>query len=202
MFSVKKLLSGLFGASPADLSDDDIIKNTNFHLYKHPYFDQTRNPLEIAKAYLGRTETEDTKVLAEFMKNAAGLKLNPRQTAWCAGFANAVLGASGFKGTGSLMAKSFLKYGVATTKPKPGDIVVFWRDDPKGPFGHVGFFVKVQNGMVYTHGGNQNDSVNITAYPMNRVEGYRTHTGQIPNFDEFSEFAEPVNVTDIDRSMR
>lgn len=94
-------------------------------------------------------------------------------TAWCAAFVNWVLLKAGLPTTGSLLARSFLTYGSKTTVPQVGDIVVFWRISPSSIYGHVGFFIKEVDGKVYVLGGNQNDSVNITAFPKNQVLDYR-----------------------------
>ena len=43
------------------------------------------------------------------------------ESPWCAAFVGAVLAECGLAGTGSLTARSYLKWGV------PGDIAVLWR---------------------------------------------------------------------------
>ena len=115
----------------------------------------------------------NARILTYF--RAIGFKqIKDDETAWCAAFVNWVLWKCGLNGTVSLMARSFLKYGQGTKVPMIGDIVVFWRGTKDGTLGHVGFYVKETNDLVYVIGGNQANSVNITAYPKTQVLDYRT----------------------------
>lgn len=95
-------------------------------------------------------------------------------TAWCAAFVGYCLETAGVPSTKALNARSYLKWGKSTIDPKIGDIVVFWRISPTSSFGHVSFFIRQLNGVVYCLGGNQSDSVNISAYPLSQVLGFRT----------------------------
>ena len=101
-----------------------------------------------------------------------GAKLKD-ETAWCSAFANWVAKKAGCLYSKKLNARSWLSVGMATKDPKPGDVVVLWRDKPSSWKGHVGFFVKESNRYVYLIGGNQSNSVCIRAYPKSRVLGYR-----------------------------
>lgn len=136
------------------------------------------NPLAIAKSYLGKTESksEDVKTLAAFIKNSTGTDINPATTAWCAAFMNAVLGASGGKGTGKLDARSYLTWGVSVDDPQVGDVVVLQRGSGgKNDWrGHVGFYMGTnEDGTIKVLGGNQSDSVSEDNYDANRVLGFR-----------------------------
>ena len=95
------------------------------------------------------------------------------ETAWCAAFMNWCLFKAGVQGTNSLMARSFLNYGFETNMPVLGDIVVLWRINKTSPYGHVGIFIREKNGMIYILGGNQANSVNITAFPKEQLLSYR-----------------------------
>lgn len=95
------------------------------------------------------------------------------ETAWCAAFVNWCLKSAKLKFSGALNARSFLTYGSATLTPKLGDIVVLWRINRDGPYGHVGFFVAQTHDRVYILGGNQGDAVNISAYDKTFLLGYR-----------------------------
>lgn len=77
--------------------------------------------------------------------------------------------------TNSMMARSWLKWGVSTKdKPLPGDIVVYWRGEKSGWQGHVGIFLKEnRNGTIITLGGNQSDEVNISSYSRGKLLDYR-----------------------------
>lgn len=141
--------------------------------------------MNLAKKYLGYGEKTHAKPLAAFFKKVLGKHINPNKVAWCAAFANAVLKSSGLPGTGSLMAKSFLNYGTATTSPVAGDIAVLhFSKDPKSPFGHVGFVHSVSKDGKYVTilGGNQTGglesnpvggSVSLKTYPISKVMGFR-----------------------------
>lgn len=143
--------------------------------------------LDLAKSLLGKNETDDRKALVAFFKSSMGSSINPATTPWCARFANAVLAASGQKGTGSDMARSFLNYGtkVDPAKAKPGDIIVFPRGSSK-VFGHVGFVesVNAKDGTVRVLGGNQGGSaqkgggVTVQSFPLSRALGVRRVTTQ------------------------
>lgn len=91
---------------------------------------------------------------------------------WCAAFVNAMLATAGVRGTASLAARSFLKWGRKVAKPYRGSIVVFKRGDSAWQ-GHVGFVEKVSDASVWSLGGNQGDAVNVRRYPMSKVLGFR-----------------------------
>lgn len=132
------------------------------------------SPIQIAKQFEGLHETRDRGVIADFIEKSAGKKIDPAQTAWCAAFVNAVLGESGRGGTGSLMARSFLRYGKETNEPTEGDIVVLTRGDPNGPYGHVGFYAgRDENGNVKVLAGNQGNAVSTRSFPESQVLGFR-----------------------------
>lgn len=113
--------------------------------------------------------------------------LDPTKTPWCAGYVGSVLNASGMKGTGSLAAKSYLKYGSPTNQPGQGDIVVLHRgSDPS--LGHVGFVESIdqKNGVVNVLGGNQDNSVSIKSFPLKQVAGFR----RPPSGEQVQQFAQ------------
>jgi uncharacterized protein (TIGR02594 family) len=97
-------------------------------------------------------------------------------TAWCAAFVNWCIMKAGKIGTNSLLARSFLNYGTPKNIPNVGDLVILWRISKSSPFGHVGFFIRETNSLIYILGGNQSDAVNIQAFDKTRLLGYR----QIP----------------------
>lgn len=92
------------------------------------------------------------------------------ETPWCAAFVGAMLERSGVKSSRFESAKSYLDWGQLLTSPVPGCVVVFSRDGG----GHVGFVIGMdKNGNLLVLGGNQADEVNVKAFPLNRVTGYR-----------------------------
>lgn len=134
------------------------------------------NPVVFAEGFLGLTENnrEDVSVLSSFIRNTAGININPATTAWCAAFVDAILHSTGSQGTGRLNARSYLDWGQAVTEPQQGDVVVLSRGNPNGWQGHVGFFAGMgSNGKIRILGGNQSNGVNIQEYDASRVLGYR-----------------------------
>lgn len=97
------------------------------------------------------------------------------ETPWCAAFVGMVLAVAGIQGTNSLAARSYLDWGeeVAPEDVQQGDIVVLWRGSPSSWQGHVGFVHAIREDTVEILGGNQGNAVNIQAYPLSRVLGYR-----------------------------
>lgn len=91
------------------------------------------------------------------------------ETPWCSAFANWCVERSGYEGTDSAWARSWLTWGRAARRPRRGCIVVLSRD--RG--GHVGFWVGETGTQVRLLGGNQGDEVRVSGYPKKRVLGYR-----------------------------
>jgi len=179
--SVGRLVGDLYGPSPTPA--------------------KKKSPLQVAEAYLGRHErdSDDAYVLSEFFKNAAGLKLNPRDTAWCAAFVNAVVATAGEDSTNSLMARSFENWGLPVDEPIPGDVVVFWRVSRSSGLGHVGFFVKDNgDGTIQVLGGNQGDKVSIQRFSKAQVTAYRRGKGQITDHHELQEWEEPDDISEVE----
>ena len=126
--------------------------------------------LTVAEQYIGMDERKDRVTLKEF------LGIDPVRVEWCAAFVNSVLTEIGVDSTKSLMARSYLEWGVAADEPSPGDIMVFSRGD-SGWKGHVGFYVATveYKGANYwiVLGGNQDNSVSYKLYR----ENYWRHLG-------------------------
>ncbi|UYZ80387.1 TIGR02594 family protein [Moraxella bovis] len=120
------------------------------------------------------------------------------ETAWCGGFVGGVLAETGLSHhipKSFPMARSWLKAGTKLNNPTYGCIVVFWRGNPKGASGHVGFVVgRDKTGNLMVLGGNQSDEINIKPFSTTRVLGYRwCGTQSLPNT---SRFALPVLASD------
>lgn len=92
---------------------------------------------------------------------------------WCSSFLNWCMGRAGIPGTGSALARSWLKWGVPLESPRVGCVVVIWHEKPDSWKGHVGLFLKEEEGQVYLWGGNQQGEVCEKNYPVDRVLGYR-----------------------------
>jgi len=95
------------------------------------------------------------------------------ETAWCSAALNYFCKKLGYERSGKLDAKSWLKMPIIVLQPSLGDIVIFWRNDPKGWQGHVGLFISQDITTVWTLGGNQGDMLCIKPYPRDHVIGYR-----------------------------
>lgn len=94
---------------------------------------------------------------------------------WCAAFVGWCLERAGAAHTRGANARSYMNWGRRTTKPRIGDIIVFWRGSPEGWMGHVAFFVgRTADGQVLALGGNQGNRVCVQAYDTERILGYRT----------------------------
>ena len=104
------------------------------------------------------------------------------ETNWCSLFVRSVvrkaLGEDGLIKITSA-ARSWLDYGVPTTTPEIGDVVVLWRGSEESWQGHVGIYIRENTEYVFLLGGNQNNAVNISPYKKDRVLGFRKHP-QIP----------------------
>ena len=94
-------------------------------------------------------------------------------TAWCSAALNFFCKRHGYERSGALDARSWLKVGTIVLTPQLGDIVVFWRGSYSDWRGHVGLYVNHNEKYVWTLGGNQDNSINITAYSRDKLLGYR-----------------------------
>lgn len=104
---------------------------------------------------------------------ACGLPHEHDETAWCSAFANAMMSEAGFRTLNKANARSWLKWGAPLSKWRFGCAAVLWRDDPAGPFGHVGFPLQEDPTDLLMFGGNQMNHVCIAPYPKLRLLGYR-----------------------------
>lgn len=133
-------------------------------------------PVRIAREWEGLNVRKDRSDLTKLLSDGNDMKVDPVRIPWCAAFANAVLNKAGYQGTGSLLARSFLGYGIPTTYPREGDIAVFSRGKNSSA-GHVGFYVgeETVDGVKYIKvlGGNQNKEVSVAYYPADKLLGYR-----------------------------
>lgn len=116
-----------------------------------------------ANQYVGKNERTNRVQL----KNL--LKVDPARTPWCAAFVNSILKKSGNNGSNDLTARSFLRWGVKVSNPQEGDVVVI---RTKSGY-HVGFFAGFKGNKVLVLGGNQSNSVKVTAYPRKSVVQFR-----------------------------
>jgi len=97
------------------------------------------------------------------------------ETYWCSIFINWCAKKAGLPMSGRANARSWLNIGKDIQSPIPGDVVVFWRNDPQSWEGHVGIFLGFHSNAtrVFCLGGNQSDAVTIADYDVDKVLGYR-----------------------------
>lgn len=132
---------------------------------------------DLARKEVGTKEVVGKKhnsTVVAYFRDAGHPEIVDDETAWCAAFVGAMLARAGVKPTGSLAARSYLKWGapVGLAEAKPGDIVVFQRGDSSWQ-GHVGFYVKHDATTISVLGGNQANQVSIAKYPQAKLLGIR-----------------------------
>lgn len=134
---------------------------------------------DIAYAYHGLEEwpgaRHNPRILEMFEQSGHGW-VQDDETPWCAAFVGAVLGQAGLAGTNRLNARSYENWGVEVSlaEAQIGDVVVFWRKNPDGAYGHVGFYAgRAPDGDILVLGGNQGNAVSIAPYPQSRLLSVR-----------------------------
>lgn len=130
---------------------------------------------DAAEQYQGLDERYNSKQLSQLFDDQLNMDINPRRTAWCAAFANAVLVKLGYDWSGSLESASFEHYGKPVKTAARGDIVVL-HGGRRSPT-HVGFLMgsaKV-NGRLYYYvlGGNQSNRVQVSMFPASSIIAIR-----------------------------
>lgn len=134
-------------------------------------------PYELARLELGVKEWTapgESNPRVEGYFRDVGHPVYKDDTAWCAAFLGAMLERADIRSTRKLTARSYMTWGQPTDNPKPGDIAVFWRNDPASWQGHVGFVVSVSDTNVVVLGGNQRNAVTEASYDRARLLGFRT----------------------------
>lgn len=89
---------------------------------------------------------------------------------WASAFLNSTMGEAGKPGPGSESALSWLNWGVPLTEPMYGSVAVLDYGDGQG---HVGLVVGTYDGMIVLLGGDQDNSVNKTAFAPEEIKAYR-----------------------------
>lgn len=134
----------------------------------------------------------DAARVVRYFRDVGHAQITNDETPWCAAFVGAMLKRADLEGTGSLLARSYLKWGVALDEPRLGAITVLTRGSDPGA-GHVGFYVGASGESIFLLGGNQGDAVSVAAFARTRLLGYRWAVAQtIP--------ADGSNVADSDMS--
>ena len=131
--------------------------------------------IDMAIAEIGTVEWakgSNPKVVG-YYKDAGHPEIKDDAVSWCSAFVGAMLQRSGVQPSGSLLARSYLKWGnpVPRDQIKRGDIGII----PRGEAwqGHVFFIEAVKGSMVQAVGGNQRDSVSRAEFPISALIGVR-----------------------------
>jgi len=114
---------------------------------------------------------DKTRVL-NYFRDVGHAEVKNDDVAWCAAFAGSCLERAGIRSTRSLLARSYLNWGLALAEPKPGCLVVLSRGSNR-LYGHVGFYAGLNGDSLLLLGGNQRHSVSIAPFPRSRLLGYR-----------------------------
>lgn len=146
-----------------------------------PWMRYALNELGVAET-LGERNTARVIEYLSACKGPRGM-LQRDSTAWCAAFVGWCLGRTGIQGTGSLGARSYLRWGdaIEQREARYGDVVVFSRGLPlpasviNAP-GHVAFLDRIVGDQALVLGGNQGNRVRVAPYPLRRVLGFRRPT--------------------------
>lgn len=144
---------------------------------------EKRRPwMAIARSYVGLKEIEGKlhnpsiiRMLKDFALNIGRWGKSRDETPWCAVFVSHCLDKAGYESTKDARAVKYATYGTPSNVAR-GSIIVIQRKrkDGENTTGsnrggyHVGFLVKATKNWYHILGGNQRDSVNVTAYSKAR----------------------------------
>lgn len=137
-----------------------------------------KNLLTVAINEIGVKEIKGSKHnerILQYAREANFSWIKDDETAWCSVFLNWVAKQAKLETSNSAAARSWLNVGFEVKNPEPGDVVIFWRENISSHFGHVGIYLgySKDGSRVYVLGGNQGDSVSISAYSASRILGFR-----------------------------
>lgn len=152
--------------------------------------------MDIAEKYVGTKEVvgkAHNPVVVGFFAKAGHPEITDDETAWCSAFTNACMYEAGIKGTNNLLARSWLNWGVKTTAPRYGDVVIMRRGNSSWQ-GHVFFFLSMDDNYVYGLGGNQSNAVTKAKFRRSEILGYR----RVPTNPEPAELPEMSQKRDIE----
>ena len=139
--------------------------------------------LKIALSQFGVTEItgpEDNSAIMKYFHETGRTWVSSEETPWCDAFLDWCAMKAGLKFSPGLNARGWLTIGQGIDPSLVEElaleipiVVVFWRVSIESEFGHVGLFIRKYGKSIWTLGGNQNNSVNISPYPESQVLGYR-----------------------------
>jgi len=133
--------------------------------------------VDLAMTQLGLNENKDRRDIQQYLRTG-GAGMDPARVAWCAAFVGSSLQQAGIKGTGSMVANSYLNWGNAATGGiQKGDVLV--RPQGRGPGqtgGHVGMAtgrIDPKTGKIQMISGNTSNQVGLTWENPNRIVARR-----------------------------
>lgn len=150
------------GASDSDRPSKDIL-----NLF--PWMD-------LALRKKGLHENRDNRDLRAFLNSDGSTLGDPAKKPWCGDFVEtciAVTLPTEVLPTNPYLARNWLKFGKTVDPACFGSVLVFWRISRSGSAGHVGFYYSEDARNYHVLGGNQSDSINISAISKNRFLGAR-----------------------------
>ncbi|SMD38834.1 TIGR02594 family protein [Reichenbachiella faecimaris] len=134
--------------------------------------------LQVAFKELGQAEIPGSQhnpriVAYAEQSNFPGIKDD--ETPWCSIFVNFCCDELNYQRSGKANARSWLQVGSEQHAPRPGDVVVFWRESIHSWKGHVAIYLGHSDDRkeVFCIGGNQGNAVSVAAYDAGKVLGYR-----------------------------
>lgn len=117
----------------------------------------------------------DNPIILNYAKECGIDGIVNDEISWCSIACNWVSFKCGLPMSHSPMARSWLKVGVETVNPVPGDVVVLWRESPESWKGHVGYYINYSEdkSLIFVYGGNQGNRWCIQAFSVNMILGFR-----------------------------
>lgn len=138
--------------------------------------------MRMAMSYIGLHEVRDNAALRAFLSSDGSTLGDPAKLPWCGDLVHTPLRRTlpnepfrGRLGQNPYLARNWMEFGSAV-EPGVGAILVFWRGDRNGPYGHVGFYWGEDASAYYVLGGNQANTISITRIAKDRLLGARWPT--------------------------
>ncbi|GLK47104.1 hypothetical protein GCM10017620_00770 [Brevundimonas intermedia] len=143
----------------------------------NPLVDMSLVWFQAAWRLLGTTEAPGTANNTAILQwaSALGIRYKGDDVPWCGLFVAHCIGSTLSAEplpNNPLSARNWLKFGVQTTG-QVGAVAVFYRGDPKGWLGHVGFYMGQDDKAYHILGGNQSNAVRVARIAKDRLLGFR-----------------------------
>lgn len=160
--------------------------------------------MRMTLAYIGLHEVRDNARLREFLASDDATLGDPAQFPWCGDLVQTPIRRTlrdepfpGKVGQNPYLARNWLDFG-ESCEPGVGAVMIFWRGDRNGIYGHVAFYWGEDDRYYYVLGGNQSNTISITKIAKNRLLGARwpvSYSGDFlgPRFFEDPSLALSVN---------